>query len=196
MAELTTWCLNAGLALAVGGCTSLGGRAPAPPAPVVECDSAAQAMLFENQFDGLPGYVLAMTSKTIKAEDLGSNGVLDGLSYWSGPPVEGCKVLRAERPFDNPGVDIYQKRNRLTVVFSRRDGGDRQEFAWRGGLIVGVHYLHTTGAPLLGIEELDPDGSLTRRVLHLDGRERPFEFQIGPFGAQPQGATRRGAMTS
>jgi hypothetical protein len=57
----------------------------------------------------------------------------------------------------------------------------KKEFKWNGGLILSIVSLTSQSAPAIGIEELDPDGTLTRRILYLDGRKRPLVFHVGEF---------------
>lgn len=146
----------------------------------MQCDSHARAMLFLNQLDGLPKYVQLGTSGSFEGHELGCDGRLSQVSFTSAPMIEGCRLPQARRPFDNPEVDIFRKKNHVVVSLGG-DGGERNlEFRWQGGLIVTLSYLEEDG-PALGVEEVDPDGSLTRRVIFLDGRRHPLRYHRGPF---------------
>jgi hypothetical protein len=175
------WALVVPLCLTTA-CSTMG-KVPAPPQSTeTTCLSQFHSMLFHNQFEGLPRYVLLATAGEIGDDQLRSNGVVTRISYESKPAVGNCEVLRSRQPYDNPAVDIYRKHNRVRVFLPGQASNERLEFRWTGGLIVAIGFLRDYPDPAVGIEELDPNQSTTRRVIYLDGRKRPLELHIGPFG--------------
>jgi hypothetical protein len=139
--------------------------------------------MYQNQLDGMPKYVELGTSGRFTREELPMISRLQSISFTSKSAVEKCRPLRANNAYDNPDVDVFRKKNRLVAVMADGEGSDssKQEYRWQGGLILNIISLSGLNAPAVGIEELDPDGSLTRRVLYLDGRRRALVYHVGEF---------------
>jgi hypothetical protein len=166
-------------------CTSSGNRAGSIASRTVQCGSPALALLFLDQLQAYPEYVQLGASGSFDRDQLGSVLRLEKVSFWSAPMVDSCTVLQSNKPFDNPDVDIFRKKNRLEVVVDDEDGAVKREYRWLGGLIVNIVSLEHTGEPALGIEEVDPDATTTRRILYFDGRRRALVFHRGAFPEPP-----------
>jgi hypothetical protein len=167
----------------LAGCASGGLRPVTAATEPVECSSQASAMMFQNQLDGMPKYVELGTSGSFTRDELPMIGSLQSISFTSKSAVDKCRTVRANGAYDNPDVDVFRKKNRLVIVMTDGEGSDstKKEFRWQGGLILNIISLSGLNAPAVGIEELDPDGSLTRRVLYLDGRRRALVYHRGEF---------------
>jgi hypothetical protein len=169
--------------LGLNGCASAGSSLIAQ---AVECSSSASKLFYENQMAGLPRYVELGTNGSFSRDDIQATGRLQSVSFTSQPYIDKCRVIRAQEGYNNPDVDIFRKKNRLVVTMANESDTSKQEYRWYGGLIVNLHYLWQLDAPALGIEEVDPDGSVTRRVLYLDGRKRALTYHTGAFPEQAQ----------
>jgi hypothetical protein len=167
------------------GCASGGLRPLTPATEAVECSSHASAMMYQNQIDGLPKYVELGTSGSFTRDDMPMIGRLQSISFTSKSVVDQCRPIRSSGAYDNPDVDAFRKKNRLVVVMTGEADVAKKEFRWQGGLILNIVSLSGFIAPAIGIEELDPDGSMTRRILYLDGRKRPLVFHVGEFRKPP-----------
>lgn len=167
----------------LAGCASGGLRPVTAATEAVECSSQGSALMYQNQLDGMPKYVELGTSGSFTRDDLPMISDLRSISFTSKSAVERCRTIRANAAYDNPDVDIFRKKNRLVVVMADGEGSDssKKEFRWQGGLILNIISISGLNAPAVGIEELDPDGSLTRRVLYLDGRRRALVYHVGEF---------------
>ncbi len=189
-ASLPIYAMLASFVLPIG-CGSTGGNRLLVEEQQVQCSSQAQAVFFQRLFGELPRYVLSGSSGVLPPDQLTESNVLQRVVFHSEPSVDGCQPLRTSEPYDNTAVDAFVKKNRVVATFhcldsskGCRKGKRSTEHRWRGGLIVQVDFIGDDQTPALGIVEVDPDSSLTRRVLYLDGRSHEFVYRRQPFSSE------------